>query len=189
MTDTTWGDLVGQVVPQTVTVPVVVRGDLADEVARLERDLADTVRADEQLNRLPEAPAARERLAAALDAATAATVEVTFQAIGRRRWRQLLAEHPPSDEERTAGAEHAETFVWAAMAAASVRPTGATPATVEAFCDTLTDGQLGVLWAACVSVNTGVVTLPKSGTGTGDRPRTAPRSTTARPAGSPTASS
>lgn len=88
----------------------------------------------------------------------------TFQAIGRRAWRELLAQHPPTAAqlELDAGLEYdPDTFPAAAIAAACVEPEGVTADAMAELEERLSIGQFGRLWTACLAANVQERATPK----------------------------
>lgn len=82
-----------------------------------------------------------------------ATKIMVFRSIGHRPWRRLLAEHPPSKQQRAEGLDHdPETFVPAAMAATCVVP-GMTVEQANRILETQPDLVVDRIWAAVLSAN------------------------------------
>ncbi len=81
------------------------------------------------------------------------TREFVFESIGRRAWRQLLAEHPPTNapEDSKAG-YNVETFVPAALAASCMKP-GLNVAQAEWMAAELPEAVLGDVIEACFRAN------------------------------------
>ena len=89
----------------------------------------------------------------------------SFRAVSRRRWRDLLAKHPPAKKDRDAGHDfNPDTFPAAAIAACCVSP----KMTEDEAKQLEDDDELGTggfeqLWNGCLAVNLGVVNdTPKS---------------------------
>lgn len=116
-------------------VPICLRGDLAAELALLERQLADATAAavaakpvqDDRLNtpRDPRQQELAERIIALQQEMAASTVQFRLRALAPRRWHDLVAEHPPrkaadgSVDDRDRSGFHADTF-WPALVRESV---------------------------------------------------------------------
>jgi hypothetical protein len=144
---------------------VCLRGDLVAEIEKLSYELAEAELFDANENRLPEAPPIAARIVELTDQARAAETEFVFQALGRRAWRDLVAQHPPKDSDKEAGRDFdGETFPAAAMAACCTSPTGATLAQFEQLRDgdSIGDAQWNRLWATCNRANTGGSDIPLS---------------------------
>lgn len=111
-----------------------------------------------------------ERQVAELEAEMAeALIEYRFKNIGHRAWADLLAEHPPSEEQRAANrlADHnPDTLKPAVMAKACVEPDGATVAFFNRLSEVYSPDQFEVLWLACYKANMGASGLPKALTAT-----------------------
>lgn len=81
------------------------------------------------------------------------TRELVFESIGRRRWNELKAEHPPSDtpEDKAAG-YNIETFVPAALEASCTSP-GLTLEQATWIVNELPDNVFGDIVEACFRAN------------------------------------
>lgn len=81
---------------------------------------------------------------------------LVFASIGAKRWRDLLAGHPPTkDQRREQGAlldHNPETFPAAALVAACVEP-GLTAEEAAWIMDELPLGVANRIWAACLEAN------------------------------------
>lgn len=92
----------------------------------------------------------------------AAEVEFVFESIGRGRWLQLVAQHPPSAEDRRDGWGYDRaSFIPAALVASCVSHELTLD---DAFwlCEELDVGEFNRLWAACHTANAGEALRPKS---------------------------
>lgn len=103
--------------------------------------------------------------------AKAAAVTFAFEGVGRARHALILAENPPTKEQKKAAPAgmvpryNLETFPPALLAASCVEPAdlaGAVDAWTEIY-DEWSDGQTSALWNACLAANAGVNDAPKSG--------------------------
>ncbi len=139
---------------------ICLDGDLLSEIDALNRELAQTKLDDAQLNRVPQAPGVAAEIVELTDLARAAEVEFVFKAIGRRAWRDLVAAHPPTPEQRKEGADmNPLTFPVAAMAACCVEPTDVD---FDELGTLTNEGQWNKLWVACHEANTGRADVPFS---------------------------
>lgn len=109
-------------------VPVVIDEDAHREYEDAS-DAYTILKAQELPETDPELMAARERYEAAEEALNEATVEMVFEAIGRRDYENLLMEHPPSTEQEKQAKEAGEkvdynidTFPPALVAATCIEP-------------------------------------------------------------------
>jgi hypothetical protein len=128
------------------------------ELEELEGRLADAKRdADGMLgSQVPELTTQRDELRRkAKDSST----RFVFESIGRRRWRDLMAEHPPTDEQIQEAKKYdqdldfnPETFPAAAMAAACVEP-GISVEQAQEMMDELPEGVGNRIWVACLRAN------------------------------------
>jgi len=157
-----FADALARAKPATRAVTVVLDGEVGETIDGLERDLRDAQNASDTLSdgRVAGLEAA---LADARTRAAESEVEFRFQAIGSLRWGTLLAEHPPTKEDRELGSDHnPRTFGPAAVAASLIEPEGVTVEQVTELVERLSFGQWLVLWQTCLAVNLGVGDLPKS---------------------------
>jgi hypothetical protein len=130
-------------------VSLVLDGDLLDEHERLTAALAS----------LPDGGNS-EALEDALDQLDEqireAEVTFVFRGIGRGRWRKLLADHPPTDEDKAIGSEfNSETFPFAAMAASIVEPSLSEADLLSLNEDALAEVDFQEIWLACLIANLG----------------------------------
>lgn len=88
-------------------------------------------------------------------------VRFTLEALTHRAYQALRAEHPPTKEQIEAAAKlgsteepafDADAFAPALVEAQLIEPKPETPEEFAAFWDNLSDGQLGQLWKAALSV-------------------------------------
>lgn len=95
----------------------------------------------------------QERVDALRSEVEAKTRTLTFESIGRREWRKLLAEHPPTEQQKRDGADHnPETFPQAAIAASCIEP-GLTTEQAEWLAAELPLMKFEEVWATCLAVN------------------------------------
>lgn len=201
-----WDNLDSEITPPELGVPLCLRGDLVasieDAKSQIHAAIArDKVDADNRgAGELSEAERILARARELEEEARRQSHVFTFRGIGDRAWSDLIAKHPPTKKQRDElDVDHnPETFPTAAVAATLVKVTSPdgtvderqlTDANVRGLRNRLTLGQWGQLWSGCLRVNTGVVSLGKSGDGTGTLRASGPSSTTAPPEGSPEASS
>jgi hypothetical protein len=100
-------------------------------------------------------------------------VRVTVQAMGRKRWRKLVMEHPPrpGDDGDTRYGFNQDTMAdplveRSVVAMTSPDPTYApnmgNPAERDEFLDSLSDGDFSRIYSAAVRLNAGVEDAPKA---------------------------
>jgi hypothetical protein len=155
--------LVDEITPATETVRICTRGDLVDQLRRLEQELADAQRDDDRHNRPPKAPKIAKQIEALEAEARGSERGLTLQAIGAAAWSDLLAKHPPTKQQRDQypGLDHnPETFPYAAVAASLGEPDDSG---VRKLVERISQGQWSRLWGACLAVNVGEVSVPFSG--------------------------
>lgn len=153
------------------TVRILLDQQMYTEHAELERQLADAMAADTD-GSLASAPwrALADEVVACEQRIRDAEDEFTFECIDRQRWRDLLAQHPPTDEQRQAADHNWVTFRPAAIAASctyvhqadGVELDGITVDDARWLQDTLPDLEWEKLWAACERANRGDGNRPKS---------------------------
>lgn len=173
----------------TKSIRLCLDGELMHTIERLNEEFVLARQADEAENRDPQAPALAARIVELTEQARAKAVTFTFQSMGRRAWRNLVAEHPPSEEEKARGADfNTDTFPVAAMVMCAVAPTGITTAKLEQLGERLTDQQWDALWLTCHIANTGGADIPlfvdAFATARGTETNSARRVSTAPPAAS-----
>lgn len=152
-TPVSWEDVRAGVKPVERTARICLDGRIVAEIETLAREHAVAKRDDENLNREPVAPGIAARIRELTEQAHAAEVEFVFRAMGRKAWRDLVAEHAPTDEQRKAGADfNTTTFPPAAMAACCIDPVGVD---FDELAEIATDAQWNQLWVACHTANTG----------------------------------
>ena len=144
--------------PFTASVWLCLRGDLVREHEQLERKLADLRRASDGSLGGDGAGEIARRIRDVEAELRAGETEFTFQAIGKSTWRNLLAEHPPTKEQKELGMDHnPETFAPVVMARSLIDPFPGegdeAVAEVEALLEKLTVLQVGKLWTACMAAN------------------------------------
>lgn len=163
MSEWSWGD---KVAPPEETVSICVRGDLVADKEWAEKRLV----ASRSRNPAPDIgdPEAVEqaRLAEEVqrleEECAAASVTFRFRGLSRRAHSDLVAAHPPTDEQQRELAElglaataNSETFPPALVAASCIEPPGVTlAAATEAF-EQWPGGTWSVLWRACLAANQG----------------------------------
>lgn len=156
--DASFDDVLAGSSARNRSIKVCLRGDLLAEIERLTAELPHVQLADSTENRPAEAPALAKRIVELTEEAQAAKVEFVFEPLGRRAWRDLVAEHPPTDEQKAAGGDFdTETLPAVAMGKSCVSPKGATEAKFRKLADgkAITDAQWNLLWATCWAANTG----------------------------------
>lgn len=123
---------------RTADVPVYLDDDLASEVEELQRQVEKDrlymarVRGNggEDAEREARLAEREQRLEEARDELGDATIWMRFQAVGRKRYEDLLAEHPPTDEQKAEAKDNdlnppefnVDTFPAALVAVACVEP-------------------------------------------------------------------
>lgn len=96
-------DLIATAQPRTEEVQICARGDLVDAHRAAVEALHAAQQADDSLSGSAEVHEAAERVAAVEAEQEAATTTFVVSAVSRRKWADLVAEYPPSKEQRRAG--------------------------------------------------------------------------------------
>lgn len=183
-----WAERKGQHRRPVHTVRIPMRADLPDEIARLELEVRRAKVVDARENRDPVALQIARQIQD-LEVELAASEEAfTFQALARGAARELIAEHPATeDQQKNAAAEgrrlqwNPDTYPPALIAASCISPAGFTLEDATEIWDEWSDGQVAQLWSACLSVNAGTVDVgPKSQIASDILTGSAPNLTTAR---------
>jgi hypothetical protein len=147
--------------PRETTVPIYLAGDVAAELERLERQLADVGgdawAADSLADTDPREPIAR-KIEAARKKLKASEVEFRFRALPDKGWSDLLAEHPAKEEGQLFDAA---TFPRALIAACAVDP-AMTPEQVDELYAVLNHAQRNALFDGAFGVNTEGTQIPFS---------------------------
>lgn len=144
------------------SVRVTTRADLLAEHAQLQDAYQRAQRGDLSENRIPEAPAIRDRIAELEDEIGASQFTFTFQALPRGEYLALVGKHPPRDEDKKAALPfNADTFTPELLAACAVEPEMDIEAAAQVL-EVLSPGQFDKVWTAVVAVNLGDDAAPKS---------------------------
>lgn len=161
--ETTIDDLLAECTARETSVRVLLRQDMVQQHAVLVAELERLAVLDGESGSLellsPAAAAAVVAFEAEMDAALR---EFRFRSIGRRAWRDLLAQHPPSKEDRLDRLDYNPlTFPVAAVAASCVSPRMSLEQATKL--EALTDlTEFGKLSAAAFEVNIGGNSNPKA---------------------------
>jgi len=150
-------DLIANASPPARTVELCLRGDLVAKLEQVTRDLALAT-----ANKDAAAVESLTKTAAEVRREMAqAVIVVRFEAIPRREWLALLAEHPPRDDDATDQRVgfNAATLYEAIVRRSWVAPELA-PADLDALLEVVNDGQFNELADAAFSVNTRGAVVP-----------------------------
>ena len=176
-------DFIADYRPPQQPVSITTRGDLLGELARLEEQLkaaGDTSAASDDLSEGGEAVDVAERILDVRDQVRKSEREFLIRSVGEEAWSDLIAEHPPTKEDREQRMPwHPATFWPAAIAASCVQP-ALTVDQVGKLLTVLSSGQMRKLTDAVLYVNGGSDDIPKSAAGFVAR-RASKRSSTTAP--------
>lgn len=163
--------------PRTLTRWVTLDVDGLTRIAELEREIKQATEDDETLHRAPLAPALREERDALLRGIEANAVKFTFQALTRKAWRDLIAQHPHPEKPDTLR-WNADTFIPAAITACCIEPEGVDGAVI---CEEWDEATARLLGDMAVSVNEQRTDIPFFARSTNETPGSPPSSTTPPP--------
>lgn len=147
------------------TARVLLRQDLSARHADLDAELQQARIRDVLTNEPDRFPIISDQIIALEEEMKAAEVEFVFRSVGRKRWADMLAKHPPTKAQAQADRRtmfNPETFPIAAIAASCVAPGGMDEAAAQRLETALSDAQFSLLWNACIDANLGGGDLPKS---------------------------
>lgn len=181
-------DFLGGYKPPKVTVAIQQRADLLEEHGRLLRDRERAIRASNSLAGGATADIS-ERISELEAEMEAATFEITFEALSSHQFLRLKAQHRPRKSDREQRLDfNLDTFPAALFASCAADPEMSDEQSV-ALVEKLTDGQFAKLWNACLVLNIGDDSVPKSATPFAPEATNGTSSTTAPSGGSLAASS
>jgi hypothetical protein len=148
---------------KTARASLCLDGDLYDEHQQLEQQLAAAESSDDG----SLAGSTGELAARILDLEEQmreAEVEFVFKGMGRGRWRKLIADFPPPEDQAKQGAEfNVDEFPFHAMAASLVTPVMSVDDLKQLNDQSLDEVQFGTIWQACLAANIGSgATRPES---------------------------
>lgn len=203
MTKRTAEEVLASRKPRQLRVRINFDGDLADQIEALEERLRAARRREllegEGLSSdVPELERQLSMLRARLDEDAE---EFTFQALGRARFKEILATHPPTEAQWEQHREAAKSNPF--LAAPECDYEAVAPILIAECCishdftvegaaklwDELSDAEASKLFEAAWAVNQKASIRPTFGTGTDTTPSSGPGSTTPPSGESPSASS
>lgn len=161
--------------PKRTSVDVLFDGGLAARLAEIEERLAEWEDAKPaQLKTLgdkasPELEALRQEAEQLRAEARGKVRTLIFESVGRKRWRDLVAEHPPTEEQRKrfpllamiSEPVNMETFPAPALAMSCVEP-GLSLEEAEWIMEKLPVEDSNRVLDACMDANASRVSLPKA---------------------------
>ena len=158
------------ITPRTATC-VIYQGDDLERLAELRREVDVAQRQAEQASKaprrggdeIPSAQAAQDAYDAFVDEAAERAVEVHVTALRRKRFRKLMAEHPPRKVDGEKGKEphpddevydvNVETFGEVFLPLSITSPAFDTPDDLEDFIDELSDGDYDRVFSTAYWLN------------------------------------
>jgi hypothetical protein len=149
-------EVIAKAKARTARVALMLDGDLLAEHERLTVQFERATDADKG--------AIAARIVDLEGAIADAEIEFVFRGLGRGQWRKLMADHPPTDEDKARGLDfNGATFPLVAMAATLIAPEFTLDELEELADDVLTVLDFERLWAGCLKANVGSgVTRPES---------------------------
>ncbi|MBG0828558.1 hypothetical protein HS041_12340 [Planomonospora sp. ID67723] len=158
-------DILGQIQRPEKTVPICLRGDLQAEFEELERALKaarDRPSEGTLAGGGAEAAAVAQQIMDLQEQMREHTTVFRFRGLSSKGYSDLVAQHPPTDEDKEKNQDtNWATFTPALVAACAVSPT----MTVEdagQLADALTQAQWDALAMAAFSVNKRDIDIPFS---------------------------
>lgn len=111
-------DLIATAQPRTLTVRVCARGDLVDRHAALVAELDAVMGDSKSIGGSPDIKRLAAEIVEVEAEQEAHTAALVMRSVSRRRWVDLLAEHPPRPADKERGLDHNPvTFPVAAVQA------------------------------------------------------------------------
>lgn len=145
-------DVLAKAKARTARVSICLDGELEDRLDEA-RETFDASPDDETL---------AAELVALEDEVEAASTEFVFQ-VGRGLWRKLIADHPPTDEQKAQGAEFdVEEFPFVAMAEFLVEPVMSVEQLKQLNDEAFDEVKFSRLWGACLKAAVGGSSRPSS---------------------------
>ncbi|MGW5582880.1 hypothetical protein [Streptomyces sp. NPDC003857] len=153
-------DILQQAKPRERTVLVCIRGDLAGEVERLTEEISKVSGDWEPTDLTAQHPARAlsAQLREVREQARAAEVPFTLRYIGDKAYSDLLAAHPPEDEDKLF---NEDTFPRALVVASCVDPVMTEDEAARLF-EVLNQGEIQKLANAAWDVHTSAEIAPFS---------------------------
>ncbi|MFD1278005.1 hypothetical protein [Streptomyces kaempferi] len=157
---TTFADIRAKIQRPRRIVDMVLDAEAAAEIDNLDQLLERAQRHDEA-NGTETARDVAKHLQEVEAQAEASRVRFTLEAVTHRAYQTLRAEYPPTKEQIEAAAARGgneepafdpDTFAPALVEAQLAEPKPETPEEFAAFWNDLSDGQLGQLWQAAISI-------------------------------------
>lgn len=182
-------DLIATAQPRTEKVRICVRGDLVAAHAAAVDALNRATSGDDSLAVSPEVIDAAAAVTAIEDEQEAHTVEMTVESVSRNRWANLLAQYPPTKEQRRLGHFADPDRFPIAMVAACVVELEGDVGRAEKLADVLSMAEWDKLERTALRLNATEVPHPKLPAATELVRANGHSSTTSDPEGSPEAGS
>lgn len=164
----TFEDIIAATKPRKHVARICVRGDLVAEKEKLEAELQEAQTNDYLSNSKSKAPTIARKLDKLAKEADKHTYEFTFEAIGMKRWQDMIADHPPTKEQKKKAKDdeqylefNPETFPIAAISASCKDPEMDEDQVRELF-ETWNYSQWNKLLEACLQANLGDDAVGKS---------------------------
>lgn len=149
-------------------VVTIYQGDFIDRIRHLERQALAAVEAEgsapRMLSEVPESHRIAEEHDELVKEAEESAIHVRVQALGRRAWKALVAEHPPregNDGDKTVGVNE-ETFQEALVAVSIAEPVMDEAGTTQ-FIDSVADADFMRIYYTAFALNRTSGGDPKAG--------------------------
>lgn len=142
--------------PDRKEVGVCFDRRLLSELAAAERELGEVPSAGEGKTNAMLSDPVKKRVTDLRAQVKEKTRVLAFESVGMRRWKQMLSEHPPTEEQSLRFGRlldhNPETFPAVALAASCTEP-GLTVEEAQRLLDELPVGVVDRIWAACLTAN------------------------------------
>jgi hypothetical protein len=169
--DFTFDEFLAEYTPGRKRVKIISRGDLVEELEKAKEALDDLRRAkvagDVPITEADPSEELAERIVDLEAECRRYEREWAFEGIGRKAYRDLVAEHPPTDAQVAKGKDrnlvpewNEDTFLPALIAASCVKPKGVTVDGLTKLQQLIGWVQWGRLWQAALEANAGDVSVP-----------------------------
>ena len=154
--------------PNERSISLVLNPELLRQMKDLERAYLREQRMDQKENRAPKAPRIKKTMEALEEEAAEYEVTFIFRDIGRKRFDDMIEEHPPTEQEKKLDPPfqyHPDIFAPALMAATAVQPTMTLQQATDIY-DEFGQGEITALFMTALAACTERASVPFTRTDT-----------------------